>query len=527
MRAHPPHNADPSKNLGLTNRTIQIWTSFALILFVVMVVLGLALLQEYQRQRKTIETSVAISVRPVAQLQRELLRLLVMIENDPEAAAQQALSLQRSLVVSRYNFLFEPYVSDEYSPEIFQALTDSSRSWEVIQQNLDDWMATAPNESLRLEIRQQMIANELAVNDVVTRFENLLARRSSAIVQAQARLLAIFGVTSILFLLFAGIIAVNVARLLQERRRAISLLQEARSFLEERVQERTAELTQTNRQLAQEIAVRQQAEEKLADYSAQLEKRVEQRTRALHQAQARLIHQEKLAALGELAGSVAHELRNPLGIISNAIYYLKLLVAQPGGKEPDVKISEYLGIIDGRVHQAEKIVTEMIAFASIRAARPRPCTIKNLAQSALAENPAPAEIRVETDIPPVLPTVSVDPEQIGQVLEHLLMNAFQAMPGGGTVHIRAWAEEETVYLAVEDTGSGIPPEALAKIFEPLFTTKVYGIGLGLAVCKLLLAENNAEIAVSSQVGTGTEFTITFPVHAPVTRAPEVKKAHGR
>jgi len=251
---------------------------------------------------------------------------------------------------------------------------------------------------------------------------------------------------------------------------------------------------------------RRRAEEKLREYSERLENMVEERTRELRETQEELIRKERLAVLGTLAGGVGHELRNPLGVISNAVYFLKTTLT-----DADETTREYLDIISTEIKNAERIVSNLLDFARKRRPERQRVSVSELIAGALERRPPPESVRVVREIPEDLPRVRVDPAQIVQVLENLFINAYEAMPEGGELTIRAQAEGEVVHVAVSDTGCGIPKDKLRKIFEPLFTTKTRGIGLGLAICRNLIEANGGTIEVQSTEGRGTTFTIAIPI----------------
>lgn len=246
-----------------------------------------------------------------------------------------------------------------------------------------------------------------------------------------------------------------------------------------------------------------------------LEARVAERTRDLEHAlqevgqmQGELVRREKLAILGQLAGGVGHELRNPLGVMTNAVYYLDAVLADT---TPDVK--EYLGIIRTQVTLSEKIIGDLLDFARVKPPRREAVGADRLIADQLARVGPMEGITIERDFPPGLPPVDVDPVQVGQVLLNLITNAVQAMGSeGGTLSLRAALEgSDQVRLDVGDTGDGITPENAAHIFEPLFTTKARGIGLGLAVSRTLMQSNGGDISFTSTPGVGTTFSIRLPV----------------
>ncbi len=262
--------------------------------------------------------------------------------------------------------------------------------------------------------------------------------------------------------------------------------------------------------IVSDITERKRAEEKLRNYNTRLEADVAERTRALSEAQEKLVRQEKLAVLGQLAGGVGHELRNPLAAINNAVYYLKMV--QP---EADEKVKQYHGLIEHEVHTAEKIITDLLDFARVKSVEREQVAVRELVKRVLERFPVPESITTVLDLPANLPRVFVDQAQMEQVLGNLTTNACQAMREGGTLSIiseQASVEQgQWVLIRVKDTGLGITPEHMQKLFEPLFTTKPRGIGLGLAVSKKLAEANGGRIEVESEPGKGSTFTVYLPV----------------
>ncbi len=254
-----------------------------------------------------------------------------------------------------------------------------------------------------------------------------------------------------------------------------------------------------------DISERKRAEEALKDYNTRLEAEVTERAQQLRDAQERLIRQEKLAVLGQLAGGVGHELRNPLSVILNAIYFLKLV-----HPEADEQTKEYFGIIEQETRSAEKIITDLLDFARIKSVDREVVAASELVQRVMKRYPAPLSVSVTLDIPSDQPPIFADARQMEQVLGNLVLNAYQAMPEGGRLVISALKQKDEIALSVADTGVGIPPENLDKLFEPLFTPKAKGIGLGLAVCKKLVEANSGRIEVQSEAGKGSTFTVYLP-----------------
>ncbi len=257
---------------------------------------------------------------------------------------------------------------------------------------------------------------------------------------------------------------------------------------------------------------RKQVEEQIRQLNTSLEQRVEERTRELRQAQEQLVRKEKLATLGQLAGGVGHELRNPLGVINTSIYYLKLV--QPEASE---KIKEHHAMIEQEVHNAEKIINDLLDFARVISAEREQVSVDKLVRRTLERFPVPPAVKLKLELPDDIPNVYADPRQVEQVLGNLVTNACQAMNLEGKLTISARRQKKMVGIAVKDTGSGISPENMKKLFEPLFTTKVKGIGLGLAVSQKLAEANGGLIEVKSEVGTGSTFKLYLPIQRTVSR----------
>ena len=254
-----------------------------------------------------------------------------------------------------------------------------------------------------------------------------------------------------------------------------------------------------------DITERKRAEGALQEHSQRLEEMVDERTQELREAHEKLVRQEKLAILGQLAGGVGHELRNPLGVISNAVYFLQMTLP-----DADETTKEYLEMISAEVRNSTRIISDLLDFSRTRMPDREEAAVSELVAEVLKKRPPPENVEATTEIAPDLPPVFVDPRQMGQVLGNLVVNAYQAMKEGGKLTISAQAEKGQVSLSVADTGCGIPPENMAKLFEPLFTTRAKGIGLGLMVVKNLVEANGGSIEAESEEGKGSTFTVRLP-----------------
>ena len=226
----------------------------------------------------------------------------------------------------------------------------------------------------------------------------------------------------------------------------------------------------------------------------------------LEQVQQKLIRAERLAAVGELASGVGHELRNPLNVIRNCAYLLKMTLT---GK--DAEALKTVAVLDKQVDVANKIITDLLDFTRITPPSPVRVDLKTIINECLSWITIPSQVIVKANLNGVAP-VRTDPEQISRVFANIIANAIQAMNAGvGELNIETGEEAGFVWIRFRDTGCGISAANLERIFEPLFTTKHKGIGLGLAISKRLIEENGGKIEVYSREGEGATFTVKLPL----------------
>jgi PAS domain S-box-containing protein len=215
-----------------------------------------------------------------------------------------------------------------------------------------------------------------------------------------------------------------------------------------------------------------------------------------------------LAELGTLASGMAHEIGTPMNVILGRAEFAMRRIE-------DERAKQSLATIITQVERITKIMNQFLTFARRRPAERRPVGIKDIIEDSLEmlrERLARHRIQVVTNVPEHLPLVHADPDQMSQVLLNLFINALHAMPDGGTVTVTVTAEPATVAVRISDTGHGIPRENLGKIFTPFFTTKEVGkgTGLGLTVVHGIIEEHAGSIAVESELGKGTAFTLLLP-----------------
>ena len=257
-------------------------------------------------------------------------------------------------------------------------------------------------------------------------------------------------------------------------------------------------------ELVVNITERKRLQNKLAEYSQRLEDLVQQRTELLKKTQAELVKSERLAAIGELAGMVGHDLRNPLTGIKNSAYFLK----KKGSEISQVQSKEMLDIIDNCVDYSNKIVNDLLDYSrdihlELEECSPRQIMIESLAMVQVPENVEIVNNLLHNKI------LTADPHKIKRVFINLIKNAIDAMPNGGKLTIDAKLKDN-FEISFEDTGMGIADEVLPKLFAPLFTTKAKGMGFGLAICKRVMEAHGGSITVRTVKNRGTTFTLTLP-----------------
>lgn len=212
---------------------------------------------------------------------------------------------------------------------------------------------------------------------------------------------------------------------------------------------------------------------------------------------------ERLAAIGQVAGGVVHELRQPLSVIRTSVYYL-LNAPSPSPE----KIAEHLQRIERQVSVADRTIEAISSFAKLAPVELEAVSVEQLLGEALEHNPMPSVVTVSlsaAELPPIL----ADAGQLHIVLANLLRNAGEAMAEGGRLSITARREGERVSIAVADTGTGISPEILGRIMEPLYTTKAGGLGLGLALARAILERHGSTLCVASELGSGSTFSFSI------------------
>ena len=257
------------------------------------------------------------------------------------------------------------------------------------------------------------------------------------------------------------------------------------------------------------------AERQKQQWEAELERKVEKKTAELGMAQKQLSHMEKMASLGKLAATVAHELNNPLaGILVYAKLVARELNELPNGAADNKEVLRYLEVISQETSRCGDIVRNLLSFARQQEGQLSEQRLSQVVERALLivhHHLELANITLEQELSDEDELVC-DPGQIQQALVALLVNAVEAMPDGGELTVHMEGDAETIEVSVRDTGVGIPEDVRPHIFEPFVSTKgdTKGVGLGLAVVYGIVHRHGGNITVESEVGRGTRFRILLP-----------------
>lgn len=258
--------------------------------------------------------------------------------------------------------------------------------------------------------------------------------------------------------------------------------------------------------LVTDITLRKAMEEKLEAYSRTLEQTVRQRTDELLEAQTRLVKAERLAAIGEVAAMVGHDLRNPLTGINGAIFYLKKKLSPNLSPE----VVEMLDVIEKDIKYANCIVTDLMDYSREIKLELEEATPKQLIRESLSYVHVPANISV-VDLSEAAPVMRVDAQKMQRVFTNFLKNAVEAMSKGGELSISSQVRDGVVVFRLADNGLGMTKEVLDRIWTPFFTTKAKGMGLGLPICKRIIDAHDGNVSVESVLGKGTVFTVKLPI----------------
>lgn len=249
-----------------------------------------------------------------------------------------------------------------------------------------------------------------------------------------------------------------------------------------------------------------QAKATLEEWSLKLAERVKRHTEDMETAREKLSRQQKLALIGQVVASISHELKTPATVVKNSIYFLRKQGVEK--KCPDA--ASHFALLEKQVDSCMRIIDNILDFVKPREVIRHPVQIDKILSESIAQLEIPSNIELEIVIEENLPFLEADPVQIGQIFVNLIKNAVWAMPRGGNLKIEASKEKDDLVVEFADTGVGISSENLKLIFDPLFSTKPHGTGLGLTICRQIVDAHDGEIEAKSKTGKGSRFIIKLP-----------------
>jgi signal transduction histidine kinase len=259
------------------------------------------------------------------------------------------------------------------------------------------------------------------------------------------------------------------------------------------------------------LAALEQSQGDLKHYSEHLEELVEERTKKLRLAQEQLLKAERMAAIGEVAAMVGHDLRNPLQSIENATYYLNNeLPRLSSSTQIPQKVQEMVQIISNSVNYANRVMNDLRDFSATKKPTFEKTDVNQIVKEALSQVEAPQNVELITKLNQ-LPEINIDRDMIKRVFINIAVNGVQSMEKGGTLTVSTTKTKGFVEISFRDTGIGISKENVGKLFTPLFTSKAKGMGMGLPICKKFVESHGGAIVVESEMGKGTTVTIKLPI----------------
>lgn len=218
-----------------------------------------------------------------------------------------------------------------------------------------------------------------------------------------------------------------------------------------------------------------------------------------------LVRAGRMATVGQLAAVLAHELKNRFNVIQLGVQSLADILPE---QDSDVRL--LLGNVQNAIKQGQALMQDLLRYAKPQAPNPEPVNFKTLTEDTLSIIRRP-DVRVVVNWEKPIPPVFGNEAQLGQVLVNLVINALDAMPGGGTLAVVGSWEVNQVVVRITDTGCGMSDEVKRHLFEPFFTTKKQGTGLGLSVSRTIVEQSGGQLAIESQEGKGTTVTLRFPI----------------
>jgi PAS domain S-box-containing protein len=265
--------------------------------------------------------------------------------------------------------------------------------------------------------------------------------------------------------------------------------------------------------MVRDVTERKGVEVELQRYRLHLEDLVEQRTRELQTAQGELVLKERLAVLGQLTATVSHEIRNPLGTVSNSLF----LIREALGSDCLQQVERPLALAERSVQRCDGIISELLDFTRQRQLQRQAMEVDRWLAELLMEMSLPKDVCLTTQLASGL-TIQGDPERLRRALVNVITNALQAMEGRGpgekVLNVFTSHRPGRCEITVQDSGVGIKPQDMARIFEPLFSTKNFGVGLGVPVIHNIMVDHGGDVVYESKVDQGTTVTLWLPLGDP-------------
>ncbi len=264
--------------------------------------------------------------------------------------------------------------------------------------------------------------------------------------------------------------------------------------------------------IGRDITDRKKVEDQIKNQNVLLEKAVQEKQQEMELLMERLIRQEKLAAVGQISGNIAHELRNPLGAIKQSIFFLNRLAETDKLESASVKVKEHLDLLKKEIDESDRVITELLKSTKIGPLEKSQTNLRSVIEKVLERYPLEKNIQIKIDLKPGPFLIWADPLQIRQVILNLLSNGVQAVSGSGKITISAkkTAKNKICIIKIQDDGPGVAPENIGKVFEPLYSSKAKGIGLGLSICRQIIENHGGSITLTSKTGKGTTVSINLP-----------------
>jgi PAS domain S-box-containing protein len=302
----------------------------------------------------------------------------------------------------------------------------------------------------------------------------------------------------------------NIGTEITDLKKTEAELEKARDELEQRVKERTAELSAANIKLKQEVTEREKTEAELKTYQDQLEELVKERTKALEEAQKTLLQKERLAAIGQLTSTVAHEIRNPLGTIRASVFS----ITDALNRNEATRLKRAVSLMERNIDRCDSIITELLDYTRKKELHLVKTQVDKWLKSVVEEQYIPDKIKVLYDLKSDA-AMLIDKEYLRRAIINIVTNSIQALEdensSGHELRVETGIANGRLEIGITDNGIGMTKETQDKIFEPLFSTKSFGVGLGMSIVKDIIEEHGGELKITSKAGEGTRITILMPI----------------